>query len=412
MFYKWLLMLKKPSNQLWITPSYWTIVTILFVFLLRLGAQIPDKNILPGIPDKVLHDLLNIIASSMLAVTTFSLSIMVSAYSAVTNGATPRAIDLVVDDQSTRTAISSFICAFIYAIIAKTALSMGFYEQNGHFVLFISTVAVLIYLIITLIKWVYTLSQLGRLGNTLTKIENATRLSLENHWNSPTMGATSNVDMISKNLPTYAEFTGYLTHINMQTLQKLAENHDCNLHINVRPGELITPHTILYYAEKTIPDDKAFKACFIHSTERTFEQDPSWGFIVLSEVAQRALSPAVNDPGTAINVMTRMMSLLSEKVTPQEDKPDYNRLSIKPFDYGKLIRNGFWPIARDGINIIEVNLTIQKVLASIAINNSHHEIAIEAQKMAQLSLERAMEEIKFDVEKEILTQKYNKLFQS
>ncbi|STO60057.1 Predicted membrane protein (DUF2254) [Canicola haemoglobinophilus] len=77
MLYKWILALKKPSNQLWLTPTYWTVITSLFVFSLRLGEETLPHNILPNITKDVLGSLLNVVASSMLAVITFSLSIMV-----------------------------------------------------------------------------------------------------------------------------------------------------------------------------------------------------------------------------------------------------------------------------------------------------------------------------------------------
>jgi uncharacterized membrane protein len=44
--------------------------------------------------------------------------------------------------------------------------------------------------------------------------------------------------------------------------------------------------------------------------ERTFEQDPSLGFRVLVDIALRALSPAVNDPNTAVQVVDSLESLL------------------------------------------------------------------------------------------------------
>ena len=44
--------------------------------------------------------------------------------------------------------------------------------------------------------------------------------------------------------------------------------------------------------------------------ERTFEQDPALAFRVLVDIALRALSPAVNDPTTATQVLDNVESLL------------------------------------------------------------------------------------------------------
>ncbi|WP_224046010.1 DUF2254 domain-containing protein [Pasteurella canis] len=367
MNYKWLLALKKPSNKLWVTAATWALVTAIFVFSLRLGARTIEVGTLPNIEQETVESLLNVIASSMLAVTTFSLSIMVSAFASASSGATPRATDLVMGDSTTRTAITSFICAFIYAIIAKTALGMAFYAQNGRFILFISTIAVLLYLIITLIRWVYTLSQLGRLGNTLEKIEQVTQKALRQYRLSPMMGASSTHVLSKQTKQVEALSSGYLTHIDMQSLQRKAEAIDGYIHIHVRPGELISPDTLLCEVEaQNDVELEDLRQCFIFAKGRTFEQDPSWGFIVLSEAAQRALSPAVNDPGTAINIMAIMMGLLVEKEDEQQaDGLEYDRLSIISLDCNEWIRDAFSPISRDGAAILEVNLVMQKVLASI-----------------------------------------------
>ena len=77
MMYQWLLALKKPSNKLWVTATGWAVITAIFVFSLRLGARIIEAGSLPHIEQETLESLLNVIASSMLAVSTFSLSIMV-----------------------------------------------------------------------------------------------------------------------------------------------------------------------------------------------------------------------------------------------------------------------------------------------------------------------------------------------
>lgn len=413
MLYKWLLMLKQPSNRLWVVPSYWTIVTILFLFSLRLGENYFPSDWLPTTPQDTLDWLLSVIASSMLAVSTFSLSIMVSAFSAAANSATPRALDLVMDDRHTRMAISSFICAFIYALIAKTALGMQVYGQNGRFILFISTIGVLVYLIITLISWVYTLSQLGRLGNTLTKIEQAAQTALEQYQNTPTMGATlSYAEQLHQSHSLAAQCCGYLTHIDMQSLQQWAAATEARVHIDVRPGELIAPDSILCRIEGEQIDEAAIRNCFVFSRSRTFEQDPAWGFIVLSEAAQRALSPAVNDPGTAINVMSIMMKLLTQSApTEPQSTLNYDCLSIKALDTSEFVRDGFAPISRDGAAILEVNLVMQKALASIWRNNADQTIAQAAKIMAIQALERAQQQLGFEPEKQLLSEKHQELFE-
>ncbi len=61
---------------------------------------------------EAVDNILNILASSMLAVTTFSLSIMVTAYGSATTNVTPRATRLVVEDVTTQNVLATFIGSF------------------------------------------------------------------------------------------------------------------------------------------------------------------------------------------------------------------------------------------------------------------------------------------------------------
>ncbi|MDO1510561.1 MULTISPECIES: DUF2254 domain-containing protein [unclassified Neisseria] len=412
MMYRWLLALKKPSNRLWVTPAGWAVLAVCFAFAARLAGVWLPPDVLPEIQLSTLEGLLDVIASSMLAVSTFSLSIMVSAFSSAANGATPRATELVMGDDNTRTAIASFISAFIYAIIAKTALGTGFYGQNGRFVLFVSTIVVLVYLIVTLIRWVYTLSQLGRMDNTLNKIQTAAHKALVEFRANPQMGTAWRGTCGSSVCLVKAGYSGYLTHIDMASLQNRAEKSEAYVHILVRPGELLMHDTPLMLIEGGNGREDGFTDCFVFGQTRSYDQDPNWGFIVMSEVAQRALSPAVNDPGTAISVMTGMMRLLTGR--PSENNgsavTQYDRLSIKPLDCGEWVRDGFAPIARDGAGILEVDLVMQKVLAGIWRNAPEASVSEAAAEMAEKALQRALQELSFEHDAQQLKRKHEALF--
>ena len=57
--------------------------------------------------------------------------------------------------------------------------------------------------------------------------------------------------------------------------------------------------------------DAAVLAGLVTGQERTFGQDPLFAFRLLADIGLRALSPAVNDPATAVQVLDTMQSLLA-----------------------------------------------------------------------------------------------------
>ena len=99
---------------------------------------VPEIELASGSVDA----LLNIVASSMLTVTTFSMSIIVGAYGSATTSATPRSNTLLAADPAAQNAVSIFIGSFLFSIVGIIVLRTGAYGPGGRAVLFLVTIAV------------------------------------------------------------------------------------------------------------------------------------------------------------------------------------------------------------------------------------------------------------------------------
>lgn len=100
-------------------------------------------------------------------------------------------------------------------------------------------------------------------------------------------------------------------------------------------------------------------------TARTFREDPRFGIIVLTEIASRALSPAVNDPGTAIDVIGRHLRILSLWRDPVAADPDYPDVLVPRITAQDLIEDARRPIPRHGAGLVEVQIRLQKILPAL-----------------------------------------------
>ncbi len=68
--------------------------------------------------------------------------------------------------------------------------------------------------------------------------------------------------------------------------------------------------------------DAAVLGGLVTGQERTFDQDPLFAFRLLADIGLRALSPAVNDPATAVQVLDTMESLLQPLASRDLDMAD------------------------------------------------------------------------------------------
>ncbi|MEV7673926.1 DUF2254 family protein [Streptomyces sp. NPDC088752] len=101
-----------------------------------------------------------------------------------------------------------------------------------------------------------------------------------------------------------------LQRVDVSALLGTAREHDLSVALRVAPGATLLEGTVV--ARVTGGDTRAGVLLGALSTgvERTFDQDPELPFRLLADIALRALSPAVNDPATAVEALDRLEDLL------------------------------------------------------------------------------------------------------
>lgn len=113
MISRWKWILKQTVKKLWFRATLFAIVAIITALLSILFKSMIPESVSVKVGAEAVDNILNILASSMLAVTTFSLSIMVTAYGSATTNVTPRATRLVVEDVTTQNVLATFIGSFL-----------------------------------------------------------------------------------------------------------------------------------------------------------------------------------------------------------------------------------------------------------------------------------------------------------
>lgn len=314
-------------------------------------------------------DILTILASSMLAVTTFSLSIAVSAFAAAANTATPRATALLQEDRTTQNVLATFLGAFLFSLLGLITLRTDIYDDAGEMVLFLATLGVVALVIVALIRWIVLLMSFGRMGNTLDRVEAAATASLARRLGAPCLGAEPWCAPPSWTTPLTAAGAGYVQHVDLPMLSACAAALDMRLHLAALPGSFVYDGAVLLHVAGRAPGEDEIarlRAAFTLGHERTFDQDPRFGIIVLAEIASRALSPAVNDPGTAISVIGRLVRVLSQ--WPQQAAPviEFPGVHVAPLDAADVMADAFRPIARDGAALVEVQVRLHKALVALS----------------------------------------------
>lgn len=364
------------QEKLWFRPVIFCFISILGALLAHVADKTTLDKIVPDLKTESITELLNIISSSMLVIATFTVGSMISAFAAASTTATPRSFNLIITDDVSRNSLSAFIGSFIFSIVALIAVKNGYYGKAGLFTLFILTLLFFTLVILTFLRWVERISRLGRMGHTIKLIENATQIAFIKRIKSPTMGGITVDSATRKDLEVFSEDIGYILTISMKKLQEIAENLDAIFTINALPGKFVSLDIpLLYIHFNKIEEHRNIDLEFIRKSfnlgdTRSFDDDPRFGTITLSEIASRALSPAINDPGTAIQIINshvRLFSLFDQiQKTENQEEAIYDRIAVSEIMISDLFEDAFRPIARDGSGNIEVMIRLQKAFKSLA----------------------------------------------
>jgi len=390
---RWQWLLNQVTRRLWFRAALFSVLGVLTAILAAIAQPLIPADIPAKIGADSVDNILTIIASSMLAVTTFSLSAMVAAYAAASNSVTPRATKLLIQDPTTQNALATFIGSFLFSLVGIIALSTGIYGSQGRVVLFAMTLLVIALVVITLLRWIDHLARLGRVGETTERIERATATALRHRRDSPTLGASRWFDPDSipaGAAPIFAQHIGYVQHIDLQALSRSVDDK-ASLYVGALPGAFVDgARPLAWLIGGSDKRDEEIQQAFTIDSARSFDQDPRFGLSVLAEIASRALSPAVNDPGTAIDVIgraVRVLSLWAEK--PKEvEEAGFASVFMPALRVEDMFDDVFTPIARDGAAILEVQLRLQKALRSLAAIDEAL-FAETAKRHSRLALQRA-----------------------
>ncbi len=200
----------------------------------------------------------------------------------------------------------------------------------------------------------------------------------------------------------YGGSIGYVQRVDVSALQAFAEKSRVRIRVVALPGSFSAPGRALAYVTADpgdLPDldTNHIAKAFLIGGDRKFDEDPQFGFIVLSEIASRALSPAVNDPGTAIGIIgtfVRLFALWSEPVAEDDRLScEFDRVEVPEISLRDMFDDVFTAIARDGAGAIEVAGRLQKAFHSLASTGdaAMREVAMHHARLALARAENALE---------------------
>ncbi|AYC28640.1 DUF2254 domain-containing protein [Paenisporosarcina cavernae] len=360
------------KDGVWVTPGIYSFISLLLVAIFTTIDHFFDEMVMAHVPSIFLtsanlgQTILGGLSAALLTMTTFTFSTVMVVMTTYSSQFSPRTLKNFVRDAIVWRVMGVFMGGFIY-----TTLSLLFIQESSREQSFLSPGIGIVYAMVCLIYFalfIHHISQNMQV-NTLIEhlaIEGESSVKQYEHWTQNLPFASAyNADTTPKRkaTPLLARQDGYLQFIEIQEMTMIAKKLNGLFIVQRKIGDFVSANTpvVILYTDEDVDKDAIHPRLFVVGKERDTRQDPVFAIQKMVEVSLRAISPAINDPNTAIHNIHQFGRLLGsysqlpreEFIFLDEDKVERVMLSIHTFE--EMLYHTFYQLshyAREDISVL------------------------------------------------------------
>lgn len=355
---------------------------------------------------------LSTIASSTITVAGIVFSLTMVALTLASNQFGPRLIRSFMRDISTQVVLGTFLSTYLYCILLLRVVRS---VEESQFVpnlsvllavlLAVVNVAVLIYFFHHVSVAIQVSNLIASLGTgllaTITRLFPPKATSDERRAEGWRATGELRVRLEAEGRRVEAARSGYVQLIDEAALIRIAVEHDRVLWLMARPGDFVVQGSPLAYVLPAEGPDLGalINTSVVFGHQRVQIQDFESQILQLVEIASRALSPAFNDPFTAMSCIDRLgeaMLLLDDRELPPPFRLDAQgrvRLIVESYSFGAALGTAFNMIRQYGRGHAVVLVRLLETLAEIAAQTERADRRSTLRRHADMILRSAEESL-------------------
>ena len=251
------------------------------------------------------------IASGMIALTgiVFSLVFVMVQFSATAYS--PRLVIWVARNPVMSHALGIFTATFCYALVLLAWID----REGAGTVPLISSLLVFALLLGSIAMFIALIDRIGMLqiNRMLIFTGNQGRLAIHELFSGPNRTPVKPVMLDAAQATQVVTYTGrpqVIQLIKLVELVQLAKGSGAVIEVAAAVGNTLLDGAPLLRVYGASLDETSLVDAFVLGDERTFEQDPKYALRLVVDIAIKALSPAINDPTTAVQALDQIEDLL------------------------------------------------------------------------------------------------------
>lgn len=300
------------QTSLWLYPVAGLLAAILVAPVIRWSEGVTHWSLFNFSPDGA-RAILGAFASSMLTFLIFVLSSMIIVVQLASAQLTPRIIGLVFSRREVKTVLGIFTFSYIYTLAA-----LGRVEQTVPQLPVALAVVCNLFAVIIFVRFVYQigiglrpialLEEVGTKGREIIENVYPRRFDPARESQAPP-GARRPLPV---RVIEHMGASGTVQAFSPEEIVAIAQRADAVIELVPQVGDFIAKGDPCFrvVSEQRPVNDEAVRQCVAVGPERTMEQDPRFAFRITVDIANKGLSPGINDPTTAVLALDQLHRLL------------------------------------------------------------------------------------------------------
>jgi len=363
----------------WFAPA----LTLVVACVLWFAASAVDERIVSYLHEEQAYDEINdlvavaedtkqivvTVSSAMMTFIGVVFSISLVAVQMASGQLTPRVVRIFVRSRISKLTLSVFLATFVFSLLVLSSYESETDPRRVTSLPFVQSVLTAVLVGLSLLLFIAYVSSTLRLMQIGPVLDHITRDTFKVLGRMPAGRPAEGPLPDESGQILYEGRAGVLRDVNVARLVRAARRQGVVLRLIPRLGDFAVPGTpVLAVHGGTAPARHALRYTVSVGVERTLHQDLAFGLRQLSDIALRALSPATNDPTTAVQCLDRIVQFLAAAVrlplgtVHHRDRTGAVRLVQEVPSWEDLVDLGFEEVRRYGATAPQVS---RRLLAGI-----------------------------------------------
>lgn len=374
------------KEKLWITPAVYSLLAVaLSIIFFYIDLHFIDSwsEYIPSIlltNVDLAKTIMGNLSGALLTMTTFTFSTILVVLTMYSSQFSPRTLKNFVHDRLTWRVLGVFLGGFIYNTLSLLFMRAHLYSHDV-----ISTfigILIAFFCLATFAYFIHHISTTVQVGKLVIDLVGDTERVIgkfEDLWEKNTEeGTIWRPDGIKQSIATGK--AGFIGYIYFEELVEFAEKNKMEVEVLASIGDYIHENKSIVNVYMTESADFPVNDFFVIGEERTSEQDIEFALQKLVEISLRAISPGINDPNTANDIVIRLGNLLGKignlktDAIVLTDQEGNGRIMYPYPEYQEILYKVYYQFAYYGKEDISVlgALTDSLIITAESVPEKHH----------------------------------------